>query len=79
MTGPIIVDAHEDLAWNILTFKRDYTHSASETRKNEQDTIAPQVNGDTLLGWQDYQRGKVAVVFCCPRTSEAGCVGFAVL
>jgi membrane dipeptidase len=63
MTGPIIVDAHEDLAWNILTFKRDYTHSASETRKNEQDTIAPQVNGDTLLGWQDYQRGKVAVVF----------------
>ena len=63
MIDPIIVDAHEDIAWNILTFKRDYTCSAAETRKTEQDGIAPQVNGDTLLGWPDYQRGKVAVVF----------------
>jgi membrane dipeptidase len=63
MTDPIIVDSHEDLAWNILTFKRDYTRSTAETRKIEQGMIAPQVNGDTLLGWPDYQHGKVAVVF----------------
>src|SRR4030065_55371 len=30
-TPPLIVDAHEDLAWNILTFGRDYTHSVAET------------------------------------------------
>ncbi len=55
--------SHEDLAWNMLTFGRDYTLSAAETRKREAGTHAPQVNDDTLLGWPDYQRGKVAVVF----------------
>jgi membrane dipeptidase len=63
MTDPIIIDAHQDLAWNMLTFGRDYTLSAAETRKREQGTLAPQVNGDTLLGWPDYQLGKVAIVF----------------
>ena len=59
----IIVDAHEDLAWNMLAFGRDYTLSAQETRQREEGTLAPQVNGDTLLGWPDYQRGHVAIVF----------------
>ena len=63
MTDLLLVDAHQDLAWNILTFGRNYTLSAAETRKREQGTLAPQVNEDTLLGWPDYQRGKVAVVF----------------
>lgn len=59
----IIVDAHEDLAWNILTFGRDYTLPAAETRRRELGGEAPSHNGDTLLGWPDYQRGQVAVVF----------------
>jgi membrane dipeptidase len=59
----IIVDAHQDLAWNMLTFGRDYTRSAAETRRQEQGGEAPLRNGDTLLGWPDYQRGRVAVVF----------------
>jgi membrane dipeptidase len=63
MTDPIIIDAHEDLAWNMLSFGRDYTLSAAETRQREQGAFAPEVNGDTLLGWPDYQRGKVAIVF----------------
>jgi membrane dipeptidase len=63
MTDPIIIDAHQDLAWNMLSFGRDYTLSATETRKLERGTLAPQVNDDTLLGWPDYQRGKVAVIF----------------
>lgn len=63
MTDPLFVDAHEDLAWNIVSFGRDYTLSAAETRRREQGTLALQVNGDTLLGWPDYQLGKVAVVF----------------
>lgn len=59
----LIVDAHEDLAWNMLTFGRDYTRPAAETRRREQGTQVPFYNGDTLLGWPDYQRGQVAVVF----------------
>ncbi|MGB9585907.1 MAG: hypothetical protein ACPL7A_00635, partial [Anaerolineales bacterium] len=59
----LIVDAHEDLAWNMLTFQRDYTRSAQETRQREASTSIPQWNGDTLLGWQEYQTAKVAIIF----------------
>jgi membrane dipeptidase len=62
---PIIVDAHEDIAWNILTFGRDYSRAAADTRQLEagNGSIAPTANEDTLLGWPDYQRGQVAIVF----------------
>jgi membrane dipeptidase len=59
----LIVDAHEDLAWNMMTFERDYTLSAIETRQRELGTTAPEQNGDTLLGWPEYQDGGVAVIF----------------
>ncbi len=59
----LIVDAHQDLAWNMLTFDRDYVLSAAETRRSERGSLAPEVNGDTLLGWADYQRGRVAIIF----------------
>lgn len=59
----LIVDAHQDLAWNILTFDRDYSLSAAETRQRERGGEAPIHNGDTLLGWPDYQRGRVAIIF----------------
>ena len=62
---PIIVDAHEDLAYNILNFGRDYTRSAAETRRLEA-ADHPEViahNGETLLGYPDYLRGRVGVVF----------------
>jgi membrane dipeptidase len=72
----IIVDAHQDLAWNILTFERDYTRPAAETRRLEKDSPAPDLNGDTLLGWPDYQRGRVAIVFatlfCAPERHRLG-------
>ena len=62
---PIIVDAHEDIAYNILNFGRDYTRAALETRRleHESGSATPEHNGETLLGWPDYQRGRVAVVF----------------
>ena len=63
MSAPLIIDAHQDLSWNMLTFGRNYTLSAAETRQREEGTITPQVNEDTLLGWPDYQRGKVAIIF----------------
>ena len=59
----IIVDGHEDLAWNALTFDRDYTRSALETRAKEERTSIPAWNGDTLLGWPEWVQGGVAVVF----------------
>ena len=60
---PLIVDSHQDLAWNILSFGRDYTRSAYETRRIEKGSLAVERNGDTLLGWPEYQQGEVAVIF----------------
>ena len=59
----LVVDAHQDIAWNMLTFDRNYTRNVDDTRLIEADTIAPRVNGDTLLGCDAYQNGRVAVVF----------------
>jgi len=60
-----IIDAHQDLAYNALNFQRDYTRSAAETRKHERaaGSQTPLHNGNTLLGWQDFQDGRVAVIF----------------
>jgi membrane dipeptidase len=60
---PIIVDAHEDLAWNMLTFGRDYTRSALETRRLEVNNPSAQQNGECLIGWPEYQQGNIAIVF----------------
>jgi membrane dipeptidase len=61
---PFIIDAHEDLAYNMLDFGRDYRRSAEETRRLEAGTpIVDQAGGQCLVGWDNYQRGQVAVVF----------------
>lgn len=59
----LIVDAHEDLAYNMLTFGRDYTRSAMETRRLEAQTFPPIQAEETLLGWPEYQAGQVALIF----------------
>jgi len=59
----LIVDAHEDLAWNALTFGRDYTRSALATRQAEATSETPRRNGNTLLGLPEYLQGQVAVIF----------------
>jgi len=60
----LLVDAHQDLAWNMLTFGRDYSLSAAETRKGESaKPIIAEMNGDSLLGWQEYQDGHVGLIF----------------
>jgi len=59
----LIIDSHQDIAWNILTYGRDYTRSVRETRRLEAGTPTPRHNGDALAGWPEYQRGNVAVVF----------------
>ena len=59
----LIVDAHEDLAWNALSYGRDYTRSALDTRLAEVKSEAPRRNGNTLLGLPEYLQGQVAVIF----------------
>jgi membrane dipeptidase len=66
----LIVDAHADIAYNMHSYKRDYTRSAAETRKLEAGSLVVEENGDALIGWPDYQRGNVAIIFstlfACP-------------
>ena len=47
----------------MLTYGRDYTRSVAETRRLEAGTTTPARNGDSIVGWPEYQRGQVAVVF----------------
>lgn len=60
---PLIVDAHEDLAWNMLTFGRDYLRSVEETRQLEAGSDTVVQNGDTMLGWPEVQQARLTVVF----------------
>lgn len=61
----ILIDAHQDLAYNVLSFGRDYLRSAAETRQLERETGSktPARNGNTLLGWPDFQEAQTAVIF----------------
>lgn len=59
----IIVDAHEDLAWNARSFGRDYTQSAYVTREWEEGTEIPRLNGRCMLGLPEWLAGRVAVIF----------------
>src|SRR5512139_2925260 len=63
MVMPLIIDSHQDLAWNMLSYGRDYTRPVAETRRLEAGTSIPDGNGDALVGWPEYQLGQVAVVF----------------
>jgi membrane dipeptidase len=73
---PIIIDAHEDLAWNALSFGRDYTRPAHLTRKMEAGTDTPTHVGQTVLGLEEYRTAQVAVIFStlfvCPRRQQDG-------
>lgn len=59
----IVIDAHEDLAWNALVFGRDYRRAVDETRRLESKTDIPSHNGQTLLGFPDWVKGRVAIIF----------------
>lgn len=57
---PIIVDAHEDIAYNMLMYGRDYRHSTAETRARE---AGSQGQGPATIGLPDALRGGVGLVF----------------
>jgi len=61
---PFLIDAHQDLAWNALTYGRDNTLSAGEVRRREAGTAVPaRNNGERLCGWPEYQLGQVGIIF----------------
>ena len=59
----LVVDAHEDLAWNMSTFKRDYLKSVIDTRLIEIGSEEVRDNGETCIGYPEWVAGNVAVVF----------------
>jgi membrane dipeptidase len=63
MPKQLLIDAHQDITYNMLTFGRDYRLSARETRLREAGTEIPLRNGHTLLGWPEYQHGQVGIIF----------------
>ncbi|HYO88385.1 MAG TPA: membrane dipeptidase [Candidatus Limnocylindrales bacterium] len=56
----IVVDAHQDIAYNMLMHDRDYRRSAAETRLREAGPVDQPL---ATLGLPDALRGHVAVVF----------------
>ncbi len=60
----IVVDAHEDIAWNMLNYGRDYAQSAQEIRDAEHaaGSSNPWHTGNAILGLPDWLRGRVGVV-----------------
>lgn len=59
----LIVDAHEDVAWNMLAFGRDYSQSVADNRQREAGTMAEEATGKVMLGWPEWLTGRVAVIF----------------
>lgn len=58
-----IIDAHEDLAFNVLADGRNYLESAYATRAIELGTSIPDNNGICMLGRPEWLRAHVAVIF----------------
>lgn len=59
----IIVDAHEDLAYNALADGRDYRLSAYATRADEAGGPVPDLNGQCMLGLPEWLQANVALIF----------------
>lgn len=59
-----VVDAHEDIAFNVVTSGRDYTRSAHETRAAEAGNAqAHAAVSSCMLGLPEWLEGKVGVIF----------------
>ncbi len=58
----LIVDGHEDIAYNILTWGRDYTRSAQVTRQMEREADWRDERRECTLGWPEWLAGQVAVI-----------------
>jgi membrane dipeptidase len=60
---PLFIDSHEDLAYNMLVFQRDYRRSVADIRQSELGSDIPEIAGESILGWPEYQMAQTAVIF----------------
>lgn len=67
----IIVDAHQDIAYNALSFERDYLLSTFEKRRREAGSPVEVVQGRATLGLPDALIGRVGIVFATLFTEPA--------
>jgi membrane dipeptidase len=67
-----IIDAHEDIVWNVLAAGRDVCRSALETRRLEEGSDIPSDMGLCMLGLPEWLSGGVAAVcgtiYAAPRS-----------
>ncbi len=59
----MMIDGHEDLAYNYVTFGRNYLQSALETREKEKFTVIPERGGGCMLGYPEWQKANIAFIF----------------
>lgn len=59
----IIIDAHEDIAWNVLCYERDYIKGAQAIRQIEAGGPVEAATGRAMLGLPEWLDGGVALVF----------------
>jgi membrane dipeptidase len=59
---PLIIDAHQDIAWNKLTLNRDFLESVAEKRAREGAQPA-HGEGSAVVGFPELLAGNVRVVF----------------
>jgi membrane dipeptidase len=59
----IVLDAHQDIAYNALTYNRDYRRAVKETRAAEKDPALLARRGTATLGLPDALRGRVGLAF----------------
>jgi len=60
----LIVDAHEDIAYNVIVYGRDYTISAQDTRAKEAgDAKTLAETGTCMLGLPEWLAGHVSIIF----------------
>jgi membrane dipeptidase len=59
----IIIDAHEDIAWNVLCFDRQYLKGVKAIRQMEAGGPAEKATGQAMLGLPEWLNGGVAIIF----------------
>ena len=61
MTEPIVVDGHQDIAWNYFSNRRDFRLSAHEKRRRETDPVFIKRYGRCMVGLPEELEGRVAL------------------
>lgn len=58
----LFIDGHEDIAYNVFCFNRDYSTSAEIIRSLERNTDIPSVTDQATLGWVDWKKANTVAV-----------------